>query len=133
MVLDMDMDIVIFMASVRLSPKPLLTPTFCMEDMVAILDMLDMDMVLDMDMDIVIFMASVRLKPSPRLLLTPTFCMEDMAILDMLDIEDMLDMDTHMVQSTDNLDPNIKMDGATILVFFISDQIFQCLIPYGDG
>merc|ERR1712192_98599 len=100
----------------------------------AILDMLDMDMVLDTDMDTVIFMASVRLRHSPRPLLTPTFCMEDMAaILDMLYIEDMLDMDTHMVHSTDNLDRNIKMDGAAFLVFSISDQIFQCLIPYGDG
>merc|ERR1711971_1009923 len=114
------------MASVRLrpSPRPLLTPTFCMEDMAAIWDMLVMDMVLDMDM-VILYMANVRLRPSPRPLLIPTFYMVDMA--------DMLDMDTHMTQSTDNLDPNIKMDGATILVFSISDQIFQCLIPYGDG
>merc|ERR1712181_110748 len=127
--------VMLYMASVKRRPslRLLLIPTFCMVDMAAILDMGDMDMVLDTDMDI-LYMASVRLRPSPRPLLIPTFCMVDMAaILDMLDIEDMLDTDTHMVHSTDNLDPNMKMGGATILVFSISDQIFQCLIPYGDG
>merc|ERR1719339_790910 len=88
--LDTDMDMVLDtdmgMASVRLKPSPrlLLIPTFCMEDMevMAILDMLDtdMDMGLDTDMD----MESVRLRPSPRLRLIPTFCMEDMATTDKL-------------------------------------------------
>merc|ERR1719341_2245400 len=108
--LDTDMDMVLDtdmgMASVKLKPSPrlLLIPTFCMEDMevMVILDMpdMDMDMGLDTDMD----MESVRLRPSPRLRLIPTFCMEDMAaILDMPDIEDMLD--THMVDmpTTDKL------------------------------
>merc|ERR1740137_159456 len=42
----MDMDTMDTMASVRLklSPRLLLTPTFCMEDMVVILDMLVLDM-----------------------------------------------------------------------------------------
>merc|ERR1719317_1646670 len=78
------------MESVRLklSPRLLLTPTFCTEDME--LDTLAMlatieDMVLDI-------MASVRL--SLRLMLTPTCCTEDM-----LDTMDMLPdtMDTPMV------------------------------------
>merc|ERR1719341_1310268 len=93
MVLDTDM----VMASVKLKPSPrlLLIPTFCMEDMevMAIQDMLDtdMDMVLDTDMD----MASVRLKPNPRLLLIPIFFTEDMEVM----------LDTHMVDmpTTDKL------------------------------
>merc|ERR1712123_383831 len=87
------MDIMDTMASVRLklSPRLLLIPTFCM---VVMEDMLVLDMVA-MDMDIMDTMASVRL--SPRLLLIPTFCMEDMAvILDML-VLDMPDTDTPMV------------------------------------
>merc|ERR1719341_1259095 len=96
MVLDTDMD----MASVmlKLNPRLMLIPTFCMEDMevMAILDLLDMDMdmVLDTDTD----MASVRLKLNPRLLLIPTFCMEDMEVTVILD---MLDMDMDMVLDTD--------------------------------
>merc|ERR1712123_131448 len=72
----MDMDIVDTMASVRLklSPRLLLIPTFCMADME---DMVVLDMVV-MDMDIMDIMASVRLKLSPRLLLIPTFRMVDM-------------------------------------------------------
>merc|ERR1711892_373205 len=79
--------------SLRLSPRLLLIPTFCMEDMEDTL-VLDMEV---MDMDTVRTMASVRLRLSPRLLLIPTFCMEDIAdILDML-VSDMLDTDTLMV------------------------------------
>merc|ERR1711892_90747 len=84
------MDIMDTMASVRLklSPRLLLIPTFCMVDME--------DMVV-MDMDIMDTMASVMLRLSPRLLPIPTFCMEDMAvILDML-VLDMPDTDTLMV------------------------------------
>merc|ERR1712034_12140 len=100
-----------FMASVLLMlsliPRLLLIPTFCMEDMAAILDMLDMEDMVSTVLDIAdMFMASVLLMLSlrPRLLLIPTFCMEDMAaILDMLDIEDMPDI--HMVDmpTTDKL------------------------------
>merc|ERR1719348_1200999 len=80
-----------FMASVKLSPRLLLTPTFCMED--------TMDMVLDMDtlvLDTMVldteFMESALLMPSQKL--TPTFSMEDMD----MDTLDMLDtMDTPMV------------------------------------
>merc|ERR1712088_976475 len=103
MVLDMDMDILVldtmvldteFMASVRLSLRLMLTPTFCTED--------TMDMVLDMDtlvLDTMVldteFMESVPLMPSQKL--TPTFCMEDMPdTMDMLDTMDipMVDMPT---------------------------------------
>merc|ERR1719244_2447644 len=84
MVLDMDMDILVldtmvldteFMASVRLSLRLMLTPTFCTEG--------TMDMVLDMDTLVLDteFMESVPLMPSQKL--TPTFCMEDMDTLDM--------------------------------------------------
>merc|ERR1739838_514500 len=80
----------LLLLSLRLSPKLLLIPTFCMVDMEDIVvDMVDMvlDMV-DMDMDTMDIMASVRLRLSPRLLLIPTFCMVDMAvILDMLDLD----------------------------------------------
>merc|ERR1719348_1904953 len=88
--MDMVLDI---MESVRLklSPRLLLTPTFCMED--------TMDMVLDMDtlvLDTMVldteFMESALLMPSQKL--TPTFSMEDMD----MDTLDMLDtMDTPMV------------------------------------
>merc|ERR1712168_667227 len=82
------------------SPRLMLTPTFCMEDMdwdiLAMLDTMDTPMP---TMDI---LASVLLMPSlrPRLMLTPTFSMEDMDmawdILDMLDTTDtpMPTMDT---------------------------------------
>merc|ERR1719308_737444 len=76
------------MASVRLSLRLMLTPTFCTED--------TMDMVLDMDtlvLDTTVldtdFIESALLMPSQKL--TPTFCMEDM--LDTMDIP-MLDMPT---------------------------------------
>merc|ERR1711887_335999 len=81
--MDMVQDILI-LESVRLklSPRLLLTPTFCMvdmEDMDMVLDMEDtMDMVLDMDtlvLDTMVldtdFMESVLLMPSQKL--TPTF------------------------------------------------------------
>merc|ERR1712034_278232 len=94
---DMFMASVLLMLSLR--PRLLLIPTFCMEDMEAmvILDMLDMEDMVSMVLDIAdMFMASVLLMLSLRPRLIPTFCMEDMAaILDTLDIEDM--PDTHMV------------------------------------
>merc|ERR1712002_1230268 len=74
------------MASVRLSLRLMLTPTFCTED--------TMDMVLDMDTLVLDteFMESALLMPSQKL--TPTFSMEDMD----MDTLDMLDtMDTPMV------------------------------------
>merc|ERR1711887_457412 len=87
------------MASVKLSLRLMLTPTFSTEDtMDMVLDMPD-TMVLDtmvLDTD---FMESVLLMPSQKL--TPTFCMEDMEDMDTLDMpvtmdipmEDMLTMD----------------------------------------
>merc|ERR1712243_321492 len=78
------------MASVRLSLRLMLTPTFCTED--------TMDMVLDMDTMVLDteFMESALLMPSQKL--TPTFSMEDMDMdtLDMLDTMDtpMVDMPT---------------------------------------
>merc|ERR1719341_1857178 len=113
-VLDMAMDILDIMASVRLrlSLRLLLIPTFCMEDMAMLDTIWDMPDMLDThmpDMDMVI------LDTMARLMLIPTFCMEDMAmvtILDMPDIEDMLD--THMVDmpTTDKLQMP-RQDPAT--------------------
>merc|ERR1719192_961727 len=82
------------MASVKLSLRLMLTPTFSTEDtMDMVLDMPD-TMVLDtmvLDTD---FMESALLMPSQKL--TPTFCMEDMDTLDMPDIMDipMVDIPT---------------------------------------
>merc|ERR1739838_1300009 len=91
----------LLLLSLRLSPRLLLIPTFCMLDM-AVMDMdpmdtmasvrmrlsprllliltfcmVDMEDMVVMDMDTMDTMASVRLRLSPRLLLIPTFCMED--------------------------------------------------------
>merc|ERR1712123_186863 len=125
----------LLLLSLRLSPRLLLIPTFCMADME---DMLVLDMVV-MDMDIMDTMASVRLRLSQRLLLIPTFCMEDMAvILDML-VLDMLDTDTLMVldmPTTDKLylTPTSKWTAKhqIILVSFISDHISVLDIILGD-
>merc|ERR1712013_87433 len=75
------------MASVRLSLRLMLTPTFCTEDTT--------DMVLDMDTMVLDteFMESALLMLSRKL--TPTFCMEDM--LDTMDMPDT--MDTPMVDT----------------------------------
>merc|ERR1719445_213819 len=87
--MDMVLGIMV-LASVRLSLRLMLTPTFCTED--------TMDMVLDMDtlvLDTMVldteFMESALLMLSQKL--TPTFCMEDM--LDTMDMPDT--MDTPMV------------------------------------
>merc|ERR1712133_90828 len=82
--MDIILDILTTMASVKLSPR--LTPTFFTEDMDT-LDMLDtMDTpMLTMDL---LTMESALLMLSPRL--TPTFCMEDMDTLDMPDTTDTL-------------------------------------------
>merc|ERR1739838_888341 len=125
----------LLLLSLRLSPRLLLIPTFCMEDMA---DMVVLDMVVT-DMDIMDTMASVRLKLSPRLLLIPTFCMEDMAvILDML-VLDMPDMDTLMVldmPTTDKLylTPTSKWTAkhTNILVSLVSDHISVLNIILGD-
>merc|ERR1712243_335603 len=89
LVLDTTVLDIMAMASVRLSLRLMLTPTFCTED--------TMDMVLDMDtlvLDTMVldteFMESALLMPSQKL--TPTFCMEDIDTLDMPGT-----MDTHMV------------------------------------
>merc|ERR1712115_697360 len=106
--MDMVLDIMV-MASVRLSLRLMLTPTFCTED--------TMDMVLDMDtlvLDTTVldtdFMESALLMPSQKL--TPTFCTEDTTdmVLDM-DTMDMPDtMDTPMVDmpTLDKLFPLIS-------------------------
>merc|ERR1712008_20790 len=111
----------------KLSPRLLLIPTFCMVDMEV------------MDMDIMDTMASVRLRLSQRLLLILTFCMEDMAvILDML-VSDMLDTDTLMVLDMPTMDklyltPTSKWKAKhqIILVSFISDHISVLDIILGD-
>merc|ERR1739838_329536 len=131
----------LLLLSLRLSPRLLPIPTFCVvdkEDMVVLLDMLVLDTVV-MDMDTMDTMASVRLKLSQRLLLILTFCMVDMAvILDML-VSDMLDTDTLMVLDVPTTDklylaPTSKWTAKhhIILVSFISDNISVLDIILGD-
>merc|ERR1719317_1519039 len=83
--MDMVLDIMV-MASVRLSLRLMLTPTFCTEhtmDMVLDTDTLVLDtMVLDTE-----FTESALLMPNQKL--THTFCMEDM--LDTMDMPDTMD------------------------------------------
>merc|ERR1712168_1077082 len=77
------------------SPRLMLTPTFCMEDMdwdiLAMLDTMDTPMPTMDIMESVLLMPSLR----PRLMLTPTFSMEDM---------DMEDMDTDVLDMLDTMD-----------------------------
>merc|ERR1711942_292612 len=100
--MDMVLDIMV-MASVRLSLRLMLTPTFCTEDTT--------DMVLDMDtlvLDITVldteFMESALLMPSQKL--TPTFCMEDM--LDTMDMPDTMDTPMVDMPTMDKLLPLIS-------------------------
>merc|ERR1719317_579590 len=97
---DMVLDI---MASVRLSLRLMLTPTFCTED--------TMDMVLDMDtpvLDTMVldteFMESALLMLSQKL--TPTFCMEGM--LDTMDMPDTMDTPMVDMPTMDKLFPRIS-------------------------
>merc|ERR1719334_2345060 len=94
--MDIILDILTTMASVKLSPR--LTPTFFTEDMDT-LDMLDtMDTpMLTMDL---LTTESALLMLSPRL--TPTFCMEDM---DTLDTPDTMDTPMLLTVITDKLFP----------------------------
>merc|ERR1719320_535697 len=86
------------MASVRLSLRLMLTPTFCTED--------TMDMVLDMDILVLDteFMESALLMPSQKL--TLTFCMED--ILDTMDMPDTMDTPMVDMPTMDKLLPLIS-------------------------
>merc|ERR1712111_127615 len=100
--MDMVLDIMV-MASVRLSLRLMLTPTFCTEDTT--------DMVLDMDtlvLDTTVldtdFMESALLMPSQKL--TPTFCMEDM--LDTMDMPDTMDTPMVDMPTLDKLFPLIS-------------------------
>merc|ERR1712013_881751 len=104
--MDMASDTLHIMESVRLklSPRLLLTPTFCTEELE--LDTLAMlatmlatmeDMVLDI-------MASVRL--SLRLMLTPTFCTEDTTDM-VLDIEF---MESALLMPIQKLTPTFCME-----------------------
>merc|ERR1719244_1081014 len=87
------------MASVKLSLRLMLTPTFSTEDtMEVVLDMPD-TMVLDTD-----FMESALLKPSQKL--TPTFCMEDMP--DTMDMLDTMDIPMVDIPTLDKLFPLIS-------------------------
>merc|ERR1712002_468142 len=85
------------MASVRLSLRLMLTLTFCMED--------TMDMVLVMDTMVLDteFMESVLLMPSQKL--TPTFCTEDMEDMDTLDMPDTMDIPMEDMPTLDKLLP----------------------------
>merc|ERR1712013_433763 len=86
------------MASVRLSLRLMLTPTFCTEDTT--------DMVLDMDTMVLDteFMESALLMPSQKL--TPTFYMEDM--LDTMDMPDTMDTPMVDMPTMDKLLPLIS-------------------------
>merc|ERR1712243_502614 len=105
------------MASVRLklSPRLLLTPTFCTEDMEDMAMLATMDMVLD-----IMVMASVKL--SLRLMLTPTFCTEDTMdmVLDMEFMESALLMPsqkptpTFCMEDMDTLDMPDTMDTPMV-------------------
>merc|ERR1711875_54350 len=88
--MDMVLDIMV-LASVRLSLRLMLTPTFCTED--------TMDMVLDID-----FMESALLMLSQKP--TPTFCMEDM--LDTMDMPDTMDTPMLDMPTLDKLLPLIS-------------------------
>merc|ERR1711902_266046 len=81
----------------RLSPRLMLTLTFCTEDMA--MDILAMPATTDTHMPTMDLPTteSVRLMPSPKLMLTPTFCMVDttdtvLAMLDTTDIPMLMDM-----------------------------------------
>merc|ERR1719187_3228646 len=80
--------------SLRPSPRLMLTPTFCMEDMDMVLDTLAMLVTMDTPMPTMDTTESVLLMLSPRLMLIHTFSMEDMD-MDTLDTVDT--MDTPMV------------------------------------
>merc|ERR1711862_1049738 len=88
--MDMVLDIMV-LASVRLSLRLMLTPTFCTED--------TMDMVLDTD-----FMESALLMLSQKL--TPTFFMEDM--LDTMDMPETMDTPMVDMPTLDKLLPLIS-------------------------
>merc|ERR1711862_883505 len=88
--MDMVLGIMV-LASVRLSLRLMLTPTFCTED--------TMDMVLDTE-----FMESALLMLSQKL--TPTFCMEDM--LDTMDMPDTMDTPIVDMPTLDKLLPLIS-------------------------
>merc|ERR1711983_521341 len=91
--MDMVLGIMV-MASVKLSLRLMLTPTFCMEDTM-VLD----TMVLDTE-----FMESALLMPSQKP--TPTFCMEDM--LDTMDMPDTMDTPMLDMPTLDKLLPLIS-------------------------
>merc|ERR1711942_342707 len=91
----MVLDIMV-MASVRLSLRLMLTPTFCTED--------TMDLVLDTTVLDTDFMESALLMLSPKL--TPTFCMEDM--LDTMDMPDTMDTPMLDMPTLDKLFPLIS-------------------------
>merc|ERR1712243_335817 len=104
------------MESVRLklSPRLLLTPTFCTEDMDTLAMLATMDMVLD-----IMVMASVRL--SLRLMLTPTFCTED--TMDMV-----LDMDT-LVLDTEFTESALLMPSQKLTPTFCMEDIDTLDMP----
>merc|ERR1712013_701076 len=87
---------IMVMASVRLSLRLMLTPTFCTED--------TMDMVLDTTVLDTEFMESALLMPSQKL--TPTSCMGDM--LDTLDMPDTMDTPMVDMPTMDKLLPLIS-------------------------
>merc|ERR1711887_220776 len=85
-------------ASVKLSLRLMLTPTFCMVDIEDMGTLVLDTMVLDTD-----FMESVPLMPSQKLI--PTFCMEDMEDMDTLDMLDTMDIPMEDIPTLDKLFP----------------------------
>merc|ERR1719317_1643083 len=119
--------------SLRPSPRPKLTPTFSMVDMVGMdwdtMAMVDtMDMALDTDilvLDTMVldteFMESALLMPSQKL--TPTFCMEDM--LDTMDMPDTMDTPMVDMPTMDKLLPLISKWTANHPCFLYQCHIFS--------
>merc|ERR1712033_78977 len=109
------------MESVRLklSPRLLLTPTFCTEDMEDMAMLATMDMVLD-----IMVMASVRL--SLRLMLTPPFCTED--TMDMVLDMDTLVLDT-MVLDTEFMESALLMPSQKLTPTFCMEDIDTLDMP----
>merc|ERR1711875_75644 len=100
--MDMVLDIMV-LASVRLSLRLMLTPTFCTEDTMHMV--LDMDtLVLDTTVLDTEFMESALLMQIQKL--TLTFCMEDM--LDTMDMPDTMDTPMVDMPTLDKLLPLIS-------------------------
>merc|ERR1711942_328683 len=104
------------MASVRLSLRLMLTPTFCTEDTMDMVLVLD-TMVLDTG-----FMESALLMPSQRL--THTFCTED--TMDMVLDMDTLVLDT-TVLDTDFMESALLMPSQKLTHTFCTEDMLDTM------